>query len=269
MIKLKNLLFEGLFYSFTTDSNRDVNVFKNPSINEIKKCESDHMVGAFFNDKDCYTFNRMFTTHYRVKYEFNARNFLNDSVATLYYFNGNNVEIFVSDATRDTSWHHNPKIKQFLSHHPFLRNKKVSVSFYDGDIEGDWELIKEMKNSPRYCGIKLNDKSRTDLIKKFKSEIPDEWQFIAHHMTIDPFKTFSDEPSLGKQYILTITEVGKSDKSIAVKVNGYNGKTNNKFPHITLAVNKNGGGKPKDSNDITDWKVVNEPIQLSGTLENL
>lgn len=44
-------------------------------------------------------------------------------------------------------------------------------------------------NKPKYCGIVISEDSKNKLLDKFENEIPDGWEIIAHHMTIDPFKT--------------------------------------------------------------------------------
>ena len=36
-----------------------------------------------------------------------------------------------------------------------------------------------------YSAVVLDDKSRERLIERFKSAIPDDWEIIAHHMTIN------------------------------------------------------------------------------------
>ena len=64
-------------------------------------------------------------------------------------------------------------------------------------------------------------------------------------------------------------EVGLDDKALAVKVSGYLGKTNNAYPHITIAINRAGGAKPKDSNAIKNWEEVDDGITLNGTIQNL
>lgn len=129
-------------------------------------------------------------------------------------------------------------------------------------------LIIESMEKRKYAGIELDDSSHNLLKTKFQDKIPDGWHIIAHHMTIDPFKSLPEEET-EKQVKLKVTDFGKSDKSIAVKVSGYEGKTNNKFPHVTLAIDKAGGGKPKDSNEITDWQQVNDDIYITGTIKNL
>ena len=54
--------------------------------------------------------------------------------------------------------------------------------------------------------------------------------------------------------------------AIAVKVNGF--KSNNKIPHVTVAVNTLAGGKPAMSNDITDWHPI-QNIKLTGIVSEI
>jgi len=127
-------------------------------------------------------------------------------------------------------------------------------------------ITKDIKK--RYSGIELDSESHDRLKEKFAKYIPEGWKVIAHHMTIDPSKTLPEE-EIGKEAKLKVTHIGKNDKAMAVKVSGYEGKTNNKFPHVTLAVNDKAGGKPKDSNEITEWDDVKEDIYLTGIINNL
>jgi len=102
-----------------------------------------------------------------------------------------------------------------------------------------------------YSAVVLDDKSRTALIQQFASMLPEGWKTIAHHMTIVFGKGIEDKSELGKEVVLSVVALGASDKALAVKVDGY--PTTNKIPHVTVAVNAAGGGKPFDSNKITDW----------------
>lgn len=130
--------------------------------------------------------------------------------------------------------------------------------------------INNIKMKKTYCAVLLSKESKYKLYTEFKQYIPDGWETIIHHITIDPFKTLPvDSELLGKQQIVLVTHIGISDKAIAVKVTGLDIKTNNKFPHITLAVNRNGGGKPKHSNDITKWTELDTKIYIKGTIENI
>jgi hypothetical protein len=122
----------------------------------------------------------------------------------------------------------------------------------------------------RWCAVVLSPDSHRDLLGIFKTIIPENWVIHAHHMTIDPFNPLPDTRLLNSQINLLVTTFGISQLACCVKVTGYNGRTNNKFPHVTLAVNAAGGGAAKNSNDITEWTPLsNRTITLTGTIQNL
>lgn len=126
------------------------------------------------------------------------------------------------------------------------------------------KLNEELNKNILYTAVVLTEKSRGILLSKLGSYIPEGWKTIAHHMTITFGKPLSDlglELYNGVEVDLRVVALGKSDKAIAAKVEGF--KTKNKIPHITLAINVENGGKPVDSNKITDW----EPIDINlGTI---
>lgn len=113
-----------------------------------------------------------------------------------------------------------------------------------------------------YSGIVLTDDSRQSLVASLVDMIPSDWEIVAHHMTIcmgplvHPKKAshnYSEFGELETQYDLRITSVGMSDKAMAVMVDSPFPTQNEKkggFAHITVAVNRAGGGKPFDSNKI-------------------
>ena len=92
------------------------------------------------------------------------------------------------------------------------------------------------------------------------------WRLICHHMTVK----FGGTPEYVKQYLdtdqsLEATHVGISDKVVAVRVSGF--PSENKVPHVTVAVNVRGGGKPVMSNDIVEWVPIETPIKLKGIVQ--
>lgn len=94
------------------------------------------------------------------------------------------------------------------------------------------------------------------------------WKMICHHMTIK----FGGTPDYVQKYIgtdqkLEVTHLGISDKVVAVRVIGFHSE--NKIPHVTVAVNAKNGGKPVDSNKITEWVPVEKGPKLSGTVKEL
>jgi predicted kinase len=115
-----------------------------------------------------------------------------------------------------------------------------------------------------YSAVVLDEKSRSLLLDRFSKYIPEGWKTIAHHMTI-AFGKSANKEDLGKEVELMTKRLGKSDMAIAVEVEGY--PSNNAIPHVTLAVNPN-GGKPVMSNQITDWKPT-ERLKIRGTVTNI
>lgn len=111
-----------------------------------------------------------------------------------------------------------------------------------------------------YSCVLLDNASKNKLLDRFALVIPTNWKIFAHHMTIVFGKGVENKEDLGKEVILKVNKVGKSDMAMAVQVDGYPSK--NAIPHITLAINPE-GGKPKDSNDITKWQDI-KPFSITG-----
>jgi len=114
-----------------------------------------------------------------------------------------------------------------------------------------------------YSAVVLDDKSKQRLIERFKSMIPEDWEIVAHHMTINMGEIDPEfERFLGLPVRLVVRDVAMDDKVIAVGVSGF--QSDNSKPHITLAVNKEIGGKPVMSNKLTDWKKMKRPLLITG-----
>jgi tRNA nucleotidyltransferase/poly(A) polymerase len=127
-----------------------------------------------------------------------------------------------------------------------------------------------MQKNVSYTAVVLDDKSRESLRKEFNSwsgAFPDGWEWIAHHMTIKLGALPDDVRNelVGKKVTLTINKIGSDDMVMAVGVTGF--YSEKKIPHITLAVNRADGGKPKMSNDLVDWKPYSVDFELTGTVE--
>ncbi len=127
------------------------------------------------------------------------------------------------------------------------------------------KLIKENKNVS-YSAIVLDEESRNKILALFGSEIPEGWEILAHHVTINlgPLKEEFGY-NVGDKVKSNITDLGISDKAIALRVDA---KTMNTNSHITLAINRAGGAKPKDSNDIENWVPV-EGLSVWGVVEEI
>ena len=128
-----------------------------------------------------------------------------------------------------------------------------------------------------YSGILLDEESKQKLLEL---PIPEGWEPVAHHMTIAPFAPlvhpkgkhdFSQDYPLGSEVILPLIAIGQDELAMAVKVQAPGPISKKvKFPHITVAVNREGGGKPKHSNQISEeyFKPLSG-ITLKGTVEEV
>jgi len=131
-----------------------------------------------------------------------------------------------------------------------------------------------------YSAIVLDEKSHlklvdwaNDNIKVGGVKLPilvqrEGWEMVCHHMTIK----FPGTPEFVKPYIdsvqkLEVISVSVSDKVIAVRVVGFHSE--NKIPHITIAVNVKGGGKPAMSNQLKSWTSVIPVVKLTGIVKEI
>ncbi len=129
-------------------------------------------------------------------------------------------------------------------------------------IMGSSDMYKA--NDILYSAIVLDEISHEKLLKVFGFRIPVGWKTYAHHMTITMGKSAAKE-DLGSIVELVVKYIGWTTMAIAVGVEGYTSQ--NASPHITLAVNPD-GGKPAMSNQITNWTKV-ENIKVKGTVTNI
>lgn len=118
-----------------------------------------------------------------------------------------------------------------------------------------------------YTGVALNEKSREILLTAFKHLLPDNWEWVGHHMTIclGALKEELRAELLDTSVYITVESLGISDMAMAVGVSGV--YSLNEKPHITLGVNRIEGGKPYMSNEITEWKPLTENLIVSGIIK--
>lgn len=126
-----------------------------------------------------------------------------------------------------------------------------------------------------YSAVVLDDNSHNQLITLLHTMFQglEEWEEYAHHMTITLGPLPLEQKNLiGQQIDLSVTHVGYTQHVIGVKVESPI-DTTNKTPHITLAVNTRGGGKPKMTNDITSWDSLltlgEKPFIVSGVVQEI
>jgi len=118
-----------------------------------------------------------------------------------------------------------------------------------------------------YTAIVLDQQSQQQLIARFGDIIPADWERLCHHMTIN-LNSASTGPAaalLGQPAELNVTSISQNELVMAVGVETSVPSTNS-IKHITLAVNRKGGGKPFHSNKLTDWHPTS-PLKLHGTIQ--
>ena len=132
-----------------------------------------------------------------------------------------------------------------------------------------------------YSAVVLDETTRSNLLGLLGNFIPADWEIVAHHMTITmgPLvhpkgkHDFSASYPIGSPVNLTVTHFGIDDRVAAVKVippSAVSPKIN--FPHVTVAVNRQSGGKPFHSNKIPQPNfndISNMGIILKGTVTEI
>ena len=150
-----------------------------------------------------------------------------------------------------------------------LNKWNISIMPKSHTEEDEVEELNESTGNILYSAVVLDDDDKDNLTMFVEDyvDIPLNWKKIAHHMTMG-FKEHVPQhlrDDIGKTVQLTVKEIGVSEDAIAVKVDGYH--SNNKIPHVTIAIPKD--GKPYNSNLITDWKPVDEEIIIKGKVKEI
>ena len=126
---------------------------------------------------------------------------------------------------------------------------------------------------PNYSGVVLHPESRSALLSHpHVSPLIQNMEHIGHHMTIRMGGLAGTEHVPGTRATLRATHVGflgeRSNPSVvAVRVSGHSSE--NKTPHVTVAVNRELGGKPFHSNKIENWTELPDPFELNGEVQEV
>lgn len=122
-----------------------------------------------------------------------------------------------------------------------------------------------------YSAIVLDKQSHNKLVEIFSptwenNEDPNFEVINNLHMTIcmGGLPVAMDD-MLGQEFTMKVLAFAGNDKVKAVEVERVI-ETKNKVAHITLAVNRSNGGKPKDSNQLQSWVPVKQEIYITGIL---
>ena len=140
---------------------------------------------------------------------------------------------------------------------------------------GDTVIIDNERKNVLYIGVKLDLSSKHTLMNIGEWFVKEKlgwsnYKMFCDHMTIAFRTAITDEiwqwfqDNKGMEDELTVFSFGFSDKACAVEVICHS-PSQNQHKHITIATNLDNGGKPVDSNNITNWASINE-FRLKGTI---
>ena len=202
----------------------------------------------------------------------------NDEDFVLLHRNGESNGFGLSDSTADYAARNYDNLENTKYILRALKEKNPQYDFYKiyfGSITelymdagvGTSKSLDELyqQQNIAYSAVVLDEKSRSRLLERFSSMIPDGWETIAHHMTINMGEIDPEyQKFLGLSVRLTVEDVAIDDKVMAVGVSGFDSR--NAKAHITIAVNRQEGGKPMMSNNLTDWKKLQKPLLITGKI---
>lgn len=146
------------------------------------------------------------------------------------------------------------------------------------DENGNLKVNESMiyNNNILYISIDLDTESRLKLKSFCEPTVQDMFDedavYKCHHMTISTYKNLDDdilswcEENEGNDFTLYVDSIGVSDKAVSVAIDVDGVMTKQAYPHITVAVNPLTGGRPVDSNYITNFEEVYHNIELHGKL---
>ena len=119
-----------------------------------------------------------------------------------------------------------------------------------------------------YTALVLDKESHNKLLEAFHQIAPLGWERICHHMTINMGREDAGPAAdlVGKTFEVVATTFAQDNKVLAVGVVSEVPSANT-IKHITVAVNRAGGGKPFHSNDLKEWVPLVESIKLTGTVQ--
>ena len=98
------------------------------------------------------------------------------------------------------------------------------------------------------------------------SDSMEGFELIAHHMTINMGSLKPDmKMRVGESVELEVVSFAENDKVKAVGVDTPV-ETVNRQPHVTVAVNREKGGKPYLSNKLEKWEPIRKTFAITGII---
>ena len=120
-----------------------------------------------------------------------------------------------------------------------------------------------------YTAVVLSPAEQKRLVEQYRHLIPADWETVGHHMTINmgPAANGPAASLVGEHFAMTIKTFASDNRVMAVGVE-TDAPSTNATKHITLAVNRKGGGKPFHSNQLIKWESIS-PFEVHGSVQEV
>jgi len=135
-------LVEKFDRAIKTMGGNSVEIFKNPSRQEMKEIAQHNEARGFLVGNDLYVWSATGAIHHHVAEEMK---FPRDAIALNIgvHTDGKSYWVNVSDWNVGGPWDHNPKVKEQILNHPMLklvrdRGPEFEIGYFDEAIVGDW-----------------------------------------------------------------------------------------------------------------------------------
>ena len=135
------------FESAIQSHNGYTEIFRNPSSKELLIAQGKHgdLLRAFLDGDDLLVWESSKALHSEVMRDIKFKT--SDPIPLLIYSfdSSGGVEVEVTDTARRTKWHHNPKVKDAIESHPWIKKLGhdgfVDIHYYDEAIVGPWDEL--------------------------------------------------------------------------------------------------------------------------------
>lgn len=121
-----------------------------------------------------------------------------------------------------------------------------------------------------YSGVVLNEFSSEKLMRRFRNEIPENWDIITknHHVFLSEGKIPEHlEKFLGLSVGMWVKEYAKERGVFVVSVDGIELLTDK--PYIVVATDKSFGGNYKNIDKTKSWVKISKPLKLVGKISEV
>jgi hypothetical protein len=139
------------FFIKTTRFPIPSEIIKNPTRDDINRLQKDNQIRLFLYGNDLYVWTPYELLHNEVARELG----LKENRIPLFglVHRGKIFNVWATDASEETQWHHNSQLKNEILKHPVLKSlvdpgfksSPENVNYYDESIVGPWHEKSELQ----------------------------------------------------------------------------------------------------------------------------